>query len=321
MILAGLLISPLTAGNARGDIALSPEQIAVSRQGIPTCKNRVNIPENEMYWLYIPQNANELHTSLTYGYLAAQLIIKGAVDASSCPAGGIGADGYANACGLATTKPLVVQLQNVYDEAILQAWEDVGVPPVLLKQMIRYESQFWPGTWQGTHFGLAHITYFGAHTALSRRPGLYQEICKLTGDCTGKVTDAQIGTLLDLMNPICPSCPNKIDIPKAQQSIRYIAEVVYSYCEITSSTIFNATDQSSNLVVDYPMIWKLTLMSYNVGPMCVYNAIDKAYAFKKSAVNWEDIVLFNDSKACARGITYANQILDRFYDFPPADSK
>jgi hypothetical protein len=319
-IFLGLLANPFFTQTVRGDV--QPAQLnGVANQTVPTCKNRVNIPEEEMHWLYVPESSTELQTTLNYAFLAAQLIKNGAVDASACPAGGIGSDGYANACGLATANKLVVKLQNIYDEAILQAWEDVGVPPVLLKQMIRYESQFWPGTWEETHFGLAHATYFGAHTALSRRPGLYKEICQVTGDCSGTVTDAQIGTLLDLMNPICPSCPEKIDIPKAQKSIHYIAEMVYAYCEVTASTIFNATDLSSFLIVDYPTIWKLTLVSYNVGPMCVYDAVQKAYEFKGTKVDWDDIVLHIDEKACGRGIAYAEQITERFYDFPPNDQK
>ena len=100
-----------------------------------------------MDWLFVPQSASELHTELKYPFLAGQIIINGSIDASSCPAGGLRADNYANACGMALTQPLVTQLQNMYDEAILQAWEDTGVPPVMLKQLIRYESEFWPGRW------------------------------------------------------------------------------------------------------------------------------------------------------------------------------
>jgi hypothetical protein len=62
-------------------------------------------------------------------------------------------------------------------------------------------------------------------------------------------------------------------------------------------------------------------MSYNVGPMCVYNAVKEAYEAKDMALTWEDIVLYTDNEKCGRGITYTKQILERFYDFPPADSK
>ncbi len=37
---------------------------------------------------------------------------------------------------------------------IVQAWEDVGVPPVLLKQLIANESQFWPSQYSLVHTDL-----------------------------------------------------------------------------------------------------------------------------------------------------------------------
>jgi hypothetical protein len=299
-----------------GNNSIVDANSSINLQTISACKNRIDIPEDEMHWLFIPQNAEELHTEIQYAFLAGELISKGAVDASSCPAGGLGSGGFANACGLAKTKPLVNQFQNLYDEAILIAWRQSGVPPIMLKQLIRYESQFWPGTWGEEHFGLGHLTYYGAHTALTWMPSLYRNIC-LGGNCSGRVDSSEIALLLNSMDASCPSCPGKIDIAKAVQSISLLADVVYGHCEQTAKVINNATETPSIYVVDYSTIWKLTLMDYNVGPTCVYDSVREAYKkVKPLKVTWNDIETYTTDKRCWRGIYYANAITANFYTYP-----
>ncbi|HWQ84606.1 MAG TPA: hypothetical protein VN363_08575, partial [Anaerolineales bacterium] len=225
--------------------------------------------------------------------------------------------GYANACGLAAAAPLTLELQNAFDEAILQAWKDSSVPPVLLKQMIRYESQFWPGRWGEYHYGLGHMTYFGAHTTLYWRPALYQDICSLSGNCKGEIDYDEIMYFLNLMDAYCPTCENKIDMAKAQKSVSYLAEALYAHCEQTTRIISNAAEIWPTAVVDYPTLWKLTLMNYNVGPNCVFTSLSDAYDFAQSQVSWWDISYFTGDTQCQRGIYYANQITEKFYDFLP----
>jgi len=317
LFLMVLIFSPLSARQVKGEHQLSASSQADLQEAISICKNRVNIPDSEMHWLYVPQFPSELRTDLQLAFLAGQLISNGAVDASSCPAGGLRLDGYANACGLAAANPLTVELQNAFDEAILQAWKDSGVPPVLLKQMIRYESQFWPGRWGEYHFGLGHLTYFGAHTTLYWRPTLYKEICSVAGQCGDEIGSQEINYYLNLMDAYCPTCENKIDLPKAQRSITYLAEALYAHCEQTARIVYNASKMTPGAVVDYATIWKLTLMDYNVGPTCVFDSVSAAYKFTKSGVTWWDVSYFTGDSQCQRGIYYANQITEKFYDFPP----
>ncbi len=316
LFLLMIFLSPLNIRDVKGEIHPSPKKTGSQQEAVSICRNRVNIPISEMHWIYVPQFASELHTDLQLAFLAGQLISNGSVDASSCPAGGLRLDGYANACGLAASSELVGELQNDFDEQILQAWKDYGVPPVLLKQMIRYESQFWPGKWGEYHYGLGHLTYFGAHTSLYWRPELYKELCGVSGSCEGDIDFQQINYLLNLMDAYCPTCKNKIDLVKAQNSIAYLAEAVYAHCEQTARIVYNATKTSPGLVVDYPTIWKLTLMNYNVGPTCVFNSMRSAYNFTQSKVTWWDVGHFTGDDQCKRGIYYANQITEKFYNFP-----
>jgi len=182
---------------------------------------------------------------------------------------------------------------------------------------MRYESQFWPGWFDGVHYGLGQLTYYGAHTALTWRAPLRQKICAITGTCNGPVTNTEVYTLLSLMDATCPTCENKIDMGKAQNSVYYVAEALMAHCYQSVQVVRNATEASASTVVDYATIWRLTLMNYNVGPVCVYNAVNRAYSVKKSVLSWNDITSNITDTHCERGVLYTNQITEKFYDFPP----
>jgi hypothetical protein len=302
-------------------VEAAPPKVTNPIDTTSVCLNRVNIREEDLHWVYAPESASELRTEVDYFFLAGQLIINHVVDASSCPAGGLGAVyGYANACGMSAARSIVIEIQNAYDEAILAAWRDVGVPPVLLKQLFRYESQFWPVQFDPNHFGNGHMTYVGAYTALQWNFLLNREICTLAYGADKKcdvVDDVMVGTLLGLMNASCPTCPYKIDIEKGQKSVYYIAESLLGYCNQTTQLVSNATFRTPSSVVDYATIWKLTLFNYNVGPTCVYNAVMKAYEAKQGAIRWNDIVPYVSDAYCQRGVYYANRITEKFYNFTP----
>ena len=279
----------------------------------PICLDRRNIPKEEMNWLYMPEDAAELATNEYYGYLSGQLILSGAVDASDCPLNGLWANGYANACGFEKTREASIYLQNVYDDEILNAGRGLGVPPVMLKQLIRYESQFWPSQMGTYHYGLGHLTYLGAFTGISWSRQLSSEIGGKVA-ATGAVSpDLMASELLLSMNASCPSCPMKVDVVKAEGSIFYLAEVLLAYCKQTSQVVYNATKKSAGEVVDYATIWRLTLLNYNVGPNCVYDGIQASKGSDK--VNWAAISENIQDKYCARGIGYVEKITAPYYEF------
>jgi len=289
---------------------------ALRQETYSLCKTRVNVPDEDMNWLYVPQQPSELNSNVPYFFLAGQLIQSGAVDASSCPAGGLATDGFANACGLAVTLPEVTLLQNTFNEAILAAWETTGVPPVMLKQLIQTESQFWPTQWKEVHFGLGHLTYAGAVTGLTWYLPLRNEVCSESGGCTAVDNFSLPYQLLTLMDASCPNCAIKIDVEKARRSINLLAGVLMGFCYQTAQIIFNATEMPSYYVVDYATIWKLTLLSYNTGPSCTFQMVQDAYNFHERVLDWTDIRLFADDDLCQRGVAYVDQIIAPFYDFP-----
>lgn len=295
---------------------LSATSRTVSAQSVSTCLNRTNIPMEEMHWVYIPESADQLHTEENYYFLAGQLIVNKVVDASTCPSGGLTLNGYANACGMSTAKDKVIVLQNALDAAILQSAVDVGVPPVLLKQMIRTESQFWPSNYALTHYGYGHITNIGMRNAIEWNVDLRNKVCP-SGSGSSCTTNVSLANdILKSLVVTCATCENGVDLTQASRSVDILAEVVLGYCYQTAQLVFNATGWHSSMVVDYPTIWKLTLMDYNAGSECVFNAVASAFKTTNGPVKWSDIAAHTTGTQCIRGLTYANQITTKYFNFP-----
>jgi hypothetical protein len=281
-------------------------------QVMSACFNRMNIPIEDLHWVIIPESADELHTEANYFFLAGQLIKNKVVDASTCPSGGLALNDYANACGMAVTKPAVIFIQNMLNEPILQAWKDVGVPPVLLKQLIRTESQFWPSQYKITHFGFGHITDIGMRNVLDWNPDLYTTFCSgaVGGTCGTKEGVAY--QILSSLDTTCKTCEYGIDPIAAKRSVAILAQVLMGYCYQTEQLIYNATGWNPILAVDYATIWKLTLMNYNAGPGCVYEAVKDAFKTTNGPIRWPDIVAHTSGEQCLRGMYYAQQITSKY---------
>ena len=300
---------------------LQPQE--VSAQTLHTCLNRVGIPLSELHWIYIPENANELSTQEKFYFLAGQLIKEKIVDASICPSGGLAQNGYANACGIATAMPTVIELQNMLNEPILKAWKEIGVPPVLLKQLIRQESQFWPSIYTSStssdiyHYGYGHITHIGMQNALQWNRDLYNKVCTVSNGINCVHDSGMVHQILQSLVATCSTCENGIDPNLVDRSVDILAEVVMGYCYQTEQLIYNATNWHPSLVVDYPTIWKLTLMNYTSGPLCVMNTIEKTFDITEGPMDWLEISANVSSKQCLYGLEYANRITSKYFDFPP----
>ena len=297
---------------------------SVSAQTVSSCLNRVNVPLNELHWLYVPESADELHTEEKYFFLAGQLITNKVVDAGICPAGGLLQNGYANACGMATALPTVIIIQNMQNETILQAWKDVGVPPVLLKQLIRRESQFWPSVYSisesGSNFdeyGLGHITSMGMQNALQWNWDLNAKSCTASKNTKCYTDSGIVYQILSSLIATCNTCEYGINRQIVDRSVDILAEVVLGHCFQTEQLVYNATGWHSSLVVDYATIWKLTLMNYTSGPGCVLDAIESTFEITDGPMNWAEISVNVSDKQCLYGLEYANQITARYFDFPP----
>lgn len=293
-------------------------------QTIHPCLNRVNVPKSEMHWLYVPQSADALYTEEHLFFLAGQLIKSKVVDASICPSDGLIKNGYANACGMATALPTVIIIQNMVNAPILQAWREVSVPPVLLKQLIRRESQFWPSLHNEDagyflyEFGFGHITNMGMQNALQWNRDLRAKACTVsnTGTC-GETDESKAYLLLSSLVATCEKCANGVDSYSVNRSVDILAEVVMGHCYQTAQIVSNVTDWPAGLVVDYPTIWKLTLMNYTSGPGCVFDTISSTFEVTEGPMDWYEISANVSGRNCTYGLTYANNITAKYFDFPP----
>ena len=195
----------------------------------------------------------------------------------------------------------------------------MGVPPVLLKQMIRYESQFWPSQYNETHFGFGHITNIGMRNALQWNSDLYAKVCPASAGETCASNISLADQILSSLIATCDTCENGIDPNAANRSVDILAEVLLGHCYQTARLVFNATSWHSSLAVNYATIWKLTLMNYNAGSQCVYDTIASTFEVTEGPMNWSDITANVSGEQCIRGLTYANQITAKAFNFPPSE--
>ncbi len=281
-----------------------------------SCLNRTNIANVDLGWTYIPTASSELYSEDNLQWLAGRLILAGVVDASGCPANGLASNSYANTCGMTAAKPTVVIIQNSLNQAVLDQYSGTGVPPVLLKQLIRTESQFWPSEDVPGHYGLGQVTDIGASTALYQNPQLLAIVCgSSSNNCIAD--NVTVEMMFSQMVNTCPTCKTGINTDQANYSVKLLANVVYSYCDQTTHLIFNATGWRSNLVVDYGTLWKLSLMNYNAGATCVYDSVRDAFKRTNGPIDWPNIVAVTTDSLCKRGVSYANQVTRNDYNFPP----
>ena len=227
-------------------------------------------------------------------------------------------NGYANACGMSAAFDTMVAVQNLVNEPILQAFDEVGVPPVLLKQVIRYESQFWPSQQTIVHYGYGHLTNIGIRNAIQWNRDLFNKVCESGNYLTCTTSYGVAISILNTLIATCDTFEYGIDPNEAARSVDILAESLLGYCFQTEQIILNATGWDASLAIDYATIWKLTLMNYNAGSVCTYKTVESTFEVTKGPMDWGNISA-NITSDCARGLNYANQITAKVFDFPPSE--
>jgi len=267
-------------------------------------------------WLSTPTQSETLGTDIPYSYLAANLIRKGAVDATSCADGGALPDGGASACGMEAARTAVTQWQNQFDGLILNVAKASGVPAHLLKNLFAQESQFWPGVSLKSDVGLGQLTEQGADTSLMWNPPFFYQFCPLVMD-SGECSKGYLGldaeqqayvrlALISAVNANCENCPLGIDIERANFSITVFAQTLLANCGQAGQLVKNFTGGAAGKSVSYEDLWKLTLVNYNAGSGCLGDALD-ATIIAKQKLTWENIST-HLSPACEAAVGYVNEI-------------
>ncbi len=268
-------------------------------------------------WLTSPDTVEGLQSSVSYYYLAAQLIRNGLVDASHCPGGGFSTNTTANECGVETAAPVMTEWQNRFNSEILNVSQDTGVPAQLMKNIFSRESQFWPGIYDTLEeAGLGQMTVKGADTVLLWNPTFFQQFCPLVLDqsfCAQgfRKLEPQYqsmlrGALVTHVNATCLNCPVGINLTQANFSINVFAETLRGNCQQVAQMVENTTKQKAGYVSTYDDLWRMTLANYNAGPGCLGKAVEEAW-FSGRPLVWDEISPLLDP-ACQGAVNYVEDI-------------
>jgi hypothetical protein len=267
-------------------------------------------------WLSTPTQSETLGTEVPYSYLAANLIKKGVVDASSCMHGGLLEDGGANACGMEIARTAVTEWQNQFDEIIMQVAKDTGVPAHLVKNLFATESQFWPGNSVKNDVGLGQLTEHGADTAFLWNPPFFRQFCPLVMDSEEcdkgylhmdkEQMEYVRQSLISAVNATCETCPLGIDLERANFSIGVVAHTLLANCGQAGQLVENITDDIAGESASYEDLWKFTLVNYNAGPGCLGDALDVTYG-EDQELTWEN-VSSHLAGVCEGAVDYVNKI-------------
>jgi hypothetical protein len=269
-------------------------------------------------WLSTPKQSEDLSSDIPYTYLAANLILQGTVDASSCTDGGLAPGNVVNQCGMEKSRDAVMEWQNQFDELILSTAKETSVPARLLKNLFARESQFWPGIYQAANdVGLGQLTENGADTTLFWNRSFFNQFCPLVMDsetCGAGYTNldeelrAELrSALVRSVNATCEECPLGFDLSQAGFSVGVFAHTLIANCEQAGQVIYNYTGQQPGNTASYEDLWKFTLVNYNAGGGCLAEAVSLAQGISGLPLTWESVAP-HLTGACSGAVGYVDDI-------------
>ncbi len=284
--------------------------------------------ENIPPWLITPASSKQLKSNIPYSYLAGNLISQNMVDVSACSDFGLLPNGAASQCGLEAARPAVQQWQNRFDSLIFTVSKDTTVPAQMLKNLFSRESQFWPGVYQsGSDVGLGQLTEDGADTTLLWNPVFYRQFCPLVLDkttCETKVYSEAAeddlhhdalsekqramlrGALVQSVDATCATCPLGLDLARADFSVSVFARTLLANCEQAGQAVTEITSDVPGENVSYEDMWRFTLVNYNAGVGCLYDALDLTQS-QGSDLTWANVSPFLE-QVCPGSVKYVEDI-------------
>jgi thermitase len=252
--------------------------------------------------------------------LAGKFINFGLVDASSCADKGLLENGAASPCGENVARNAVILWQNQFDQAILEASQQAGVPPFVIKNVIILESQLWPSSFPTIYgyseYGLGHITQMGADTLLRWNTGFYNDFCiQVFSPDTCRERYALLpanqqavlrGAVIRVLDADCSNCPGMVNMKKARASIFTIASVLKANRRHTEWVIEGITGKPAAGRIEEVHLWRFTIAGYNAGPGCLANAL---YSSNRGGLSfsWKNVSSQFD-KGCAQAIKYVDKV-------------
>lgn len=233
----------------------------------------------------VPLSSQDLFTKTNYYILAGKLIWMGIVDASSCSDGGLMENLAASPCGMREAKDQVTNIQNKFNNQILDASMENGIPPKILKGLIGQESQFWRDTVIPGEYGFGHITENGMDQLLLWNPEYFLELCLLNLDesqCTAGY--AQLGEFhKDYL------IGQSIKRIGTSMEFDLLAKTLKAGCNQTYQIISNITRKEPREVLTYDDLWRMNLGIYTAGAGCIGDALEQAWKRHRKDLSWSHI--------------------------------
>jgi hypothetical protein len=267
-------------------------------------------------WVVFPESPDRLATFDKLHYLAGKLILTRFVDASSCPNGGLFANGAPNACGLEVVEDAMFAWQNRFDPIIWSSGRESGIPPIFIKSIIKQESQFWPenARYLYEEYGFTQINELGADVALRWNEDLKNQICSgLLYDCDKSFVSMNAfeqamlrGGLIQSIDAYCPACENMVNLAIAEQSISITGQVIKSNCSQANYIVKNL-----ELKPTISDMWKFTILSYHGGYYCLENSLEEVKR-KGLEPNWANV---SANLVCPDARTYVDSVWDNLTNF------
>ena len=240
-----------------------------------------SVSSNNVVWLENISSVDALATTEEYSLLAGKLILRGTINASACPDGGLLQNGAASPCGVSAAMDEVVSLQNQFDLEILTAAISSRVPPRLLKGVIGQESQFWDGWVISGEYGYGMMTENGADLLLSWNLDYYLDLCvPLYGEdgCAWGYSNLAAYPQAYLRGLTLQNIGT-------EKEFEVIAETLAAATGQTGQLVRNITGQMPGSVVSYEDLWMISLAIYHGGAGCVGSAIESAWAVEDN-LSW-----------------------------------
>ncbi len=265
-------------------------------------------------WLKVGQTTQDLYSEYALATLTGHLINVGLATTPGCPSAGLEKPTKANRCGVKAAASASFEWQNRFNADILSASQETGVPPILLKNIFAWESEFWPDTIfvNTTEFGLGHMTNMGADSLLRWNYPFYDSFCRATlakdqcekvyVDQTESTRATLRGLVLQQVNSTCAGCKYGLDLPRAQKSVHIFASTVIANTKLVKHYIKAYTGQNPADTSGYEDLWDFTLVSYNAGPGCFKTALSRT-VYSGLPLTWKNLSSKLDP-ACQGAIPY-----------------
>jgi predicted CXXCH cytochrome family protein len=269
-------------------------------------------------FLRMLDDSHKLYSEYKLSTLAGHLINYGLVDAQGCPWGGLQSNHKANDCGVQRAMSAAEVWQNRFNADIITASQKTGVPPILIKNIFIWESQFWPQTIfiNTSEFGLGHMTEMGADSLLRWNYPFYDSFCNanLPSDQCQKVYVEEPdyiqailrGLVIQKVNADCSGCTYSLDLTRAENSIPVFANTLVANANLVKHYIKLYTGSNASDTSGYEDLWDFALASYNAGPGCFRDALSRT-VYSNLSLTWKNLSSKLDP-ACKGSIDYVTFI-------------